>query len=303
MRGIVLAGGSGTRLGPLSVATSKHLLPIFDKPMIFYPISSLMMANVREILLICRPDDLDAYTTLLGDGSRFGINLDYATQSRPEGIAQAFAIGREHIGNERVALILGDNFFHGPSLGRSLRRHENGSNATVLAYAVADPRPYAVIDVAEDGGPLSITEKPENPKSSLAVTGMYFYPPDVVDYADSLLPSARGEYEITDINAVYLSQGRLDVEVLPRGTAWMDMGTCESLNDASNYVRVLEQRQGGKIGCLEEIAWRQGWIEDADLLNASYGTLQGPYSTYLATLLADGGQRLTELGAENTLVG
>ncbi|AWH92804.1 glucose-1-phosphate thymidylyltransferase RfbA [Dietzia lutea] len=285
MKGIVLAGGSGTRLRPLTLATSKQLVPVYDKPMIYYPLSTLMLAGIRDILVITTPEDAGQFRRLLGDGSQFGIALSYVEQAAPEGLAQAFVLGAEHIGGEPVALILGDNIFYGPGMGTQLRRFADLDGGAVFAYRVADPSQYGVIDFDADGRAISLEEKPQNPSSDFAVPGLYFYSADVVNVARGLAKSARGEYEITDINRHYLEQGRLQVEVLPRGTAWLDTGTHDSLLDAGNYVRTIEDRQGLKIGCPEEVAWRMGYLDDDELTDRANALQKSGYGRYLLDVL------------------
>lgn len=286
MRGIILAGGSGTRLHPITMGVSKQLLPVYDKPLIYYPLSTLIMAGIRDILVITTPVDAPAFQRLLGDGSAFGVNLTYAVQKQPEGLAQAFIIGAEHIGTDSVALVLGDNVFYGPGLGTSLRRFQNVSGGAIFAYWVANPTAYGVVEFDSNGAALSLEEKPVVPKSQYAVPGLYFYDNDVIEIARSLRKSARGEYEITGVNQTYLSQGRLSVEVLARGTAWLDTGTFDSLLDASDYVRTIERRQGLKIGVPEEIAWREGYIDDAQLAARAKELPKSGYGDYLLELLA-----------------
>ncbi|MGB0963977.1 MAG: glucose-1-phosphate thymidylyltransferase RfbA [Mycobacterium sp.] len=285
MRGIILAGGSGTRLYPITMGVSKQLVPVYDKPMIYYPLSTLMMAGIRDILMITTAQDAPGFHRLLGDGSDFGINLTYAVQSQPDGLAQAFMIGAEHIGNDSVALVLGDNIFYGPGLGTSLRRFQNVSGGAIFAYWVANPSAYGVVEFASDGVALSLEEKPATPKSHYAVPGLYFYDNDVVEIARSLRKSARGEYEITEINQSYLNRGGLSVEVLARGTAWLDTGTFDSLLDASDYVRTIERRQGLKISVPEEVAWRVGFIDDDALAARARTLLKSGYGAYLLELL------------------
>lgn len=286
MRGIILAGGSGTRLHPITMGVSKQLLPVYDKPLIYYPLSTLIMAGIRDILVITTPVDAPAFQRLLGDGSAFGVNLTYAVQEQPEGLAQAFVIGAGHIGTDSVALVLGDNVFYGPGLGTSLRRFQTISGGAIFAYWVANPTAYGVVEFDSDGSALSLEEKPVVPKSQYAVPGLYFYDNDVIEIARSLRKSARGEYEITGINQTYLSQGRLSVEVLARGTAWLDTGTFDSLLDASDYVRTIERRQGLKIGVPEEIAWRAGYIDDEQLARRAKELPKSGYGDYLLELLA-----------------
>ncbi|TXG89475.1 glucose-1-phosphate thymidylyltransferase [Rhodococcus rhodnii] len=285
MRGIILAGGTGSRLHPITLGVSKQLVPVFDKPMIYYPLSTLMLAGIRDIQIITTPDDAPQFQRLLGDGSRLGISLTYCVQHRPDGLAQAFVLGADHIGNDSVALVLGDNIFYGPRLGSTLSRFENIDGGAVFAYWVKDPAAYGVIEFDENGTALSLEEKPDKPRSNYSVPGLYFYDNDVVEIARELKPSERGEYEITDVNRAYLDQGRLEVEVLPRGTAWLDTGTFDSLLDASNYVRTIEQRQGLKIGAPEEVAWRRGFIDDDELRACAQPLVKSGYGSYLLDLL------------------
>ena len=285
MKGIILAGGTGSRLHPITQGISKQLTPVYDKPMIYYPLSTLMLAGIRDILIITTPADQEQFQRLLGDGSRFGINLDYKVQPSPDGLAQAFILGADFIGNDPVALVLGDNIFYGPGLGTQLATYEQKDGATVFAYQVADPRAYGVVEFDENFNALSIEEKPENPKSDYAIPGLYFYDSKVVEYARQIKPSPRGELEITDLNRVYLEQGKLKVEVLPRGTAWLDTGTFDSLADATNFIRTVQSRQGLSVGCPEEIAWRHGWLSDEQLRDIATPLVKSGYGSYLLGLL------------------
>ena len=285
MKGIILAGGTGSRLHPITQGISKQLTPVYDKPMIYYPLSTLMLAGIRDILIITTPADQEQFQRLLGDGSRFGINLDYKVQPSPDGLAQAFILGADFIGNDPVALVLGDNIFYGPGLGTQLATYEQKDGATVFAYRVADPRAYGVVEFDENFNALSIEEKPENPKSDYAIPGLYFYDSKVVEYARQIKPSPRGELEITDLNRVYLEQGKLKVEVLPRGTAWLDTGTFDSLADATNFIRTVQSRQGLSVGCPEEIAWRHGWLSDEQLRDIATPLVKSGYGSYLLGLL------------------
>lgn len=289
-RGIVLAGGSGTRLHPLTLAVSKQLLPVYDKPMIYYPLSILMLAGMQDILLISTPQDLPQFQRLLGDGSQWGINLQYAEQPRPEGLAQAFHIGREFIGNHPSCLILGDNIYFGHGLTSSLRKaDEKEDGATIFGYWVRDPERYGVAEFDQDGRVISIEEKPKNPKSHYAVTGLYFYDKDVVDIAHTVKPSARGELEITDVNRVYLDRNKLSCDILGRGTAWLDTGTHDSLVEATNFAEAVEKRQGLKICCPEEIAWRMGFINSEGLAELAHPLAKSGYGQYLLGLLKNEG--------------
>jgi len=281
MKGIVLAGGSGTRLHPLTLAVSKQLMPVYDKPMIYYPISILMSAGIKEILIITTPEDSSSFKKLLGDGQQFGCEFTYAIQEVPNGLAQAFIIGEDFIGDDSVALILGDNIFYGTGLDGLLMENTNSIGAVVFAYHVSDPERYGVVEFDENQKAISIEEKPENPKSNYAVPGLYFYDNSVIEIAKSLEPSPRGEYEITDINSAYLNQGNLKGGVLDRGTAWLDTGTHESLMQASQYVQVIEERQGLKIGCLEEIAFKKGFISKEELLALAKPLVKSGYGNYL----------------------
>jgi glucose-1-phosphate thymidylyltransferase len=285
MRGIILAGGSGTRLHPITRATSKQLIAVYDKPMVYYPLSTLMLAGIREILVITTPHDAGQFQRLLGDGSDFGISLTYAQQTAPDGLAQAFLIGEDFIGDDTVALVLGDNIFYGPGLGQQLQRFSDVQGGAVFAYWVREPQAYGIVEFDADGRVLDLTEKPERPRSNYAVPGLYFYDNEVVDIARGLRPSARGELEITDVNRTYLERGRLRVEVLPRGTAWLDTGTFDQMLAASNYVSTLESRQGLKIGCPEEVAWRQGWLSDDRLRACGASLSRSGYGDYLLGLL------------------
>ncbi|MCT1353174.1 glucose-1-phosphate thymidylyltransferase RfbA [Gordonia sp. p3-SID1431] len=285
MKGIILAGGTGTRLHPITQGVSKQLVPVYDKPMIYYPLSTLMLAGIRDILIITTPHDAPAFENLLGNGDQFGIDLTYKTQPSPDGLAQAFVLGADHIGTDSVALVLGDNIFYGPGLGSRLQGFENVDGGAVFAYWVANPEAYGVVDFDADGTAISLEEKPAQPKSNFAVPGLYFYDNDVVDIARNLRPSSRGEYEITDVNAHYLDRGKLSVTVLPRGTAWLDTGTFDSLLDAGNFVRTVEQRQGLKIAVPEEIAWRQGYLSDEELRARADKLRKSGYGDYLLKLL------------------
>ena len=285
MKGIILAGGTGSRLRPLSTAVSKQLMPVFDKPMIYYPLTTLMLAGIREILIICTPNDRMQFVRLLGDGSQLGLEIQYTEQCEPNGIAQAFTISKDHIKNDNVGLILGDNIFYGPRIGNQLKRFSHIDGGAIFAYRVSNPSEYGIVTFSTDGRATSIQEKPERPKSKYAVPGLYFYSSDVVEIAEQLRPSDRGEYEISDINSSLLRQGRLTVEILPRGTAWLDTGTHASLLDAGNYVRTVEERQGQKIGSPEEVAWRMGYIKDQELESLAATQIKSGYGTYLQELL------------------
>ncbi len=285
MKGIILAGGTGSRLHPITMGISKQLVPVYDKPMIYYPLSTLLLAGAREILIITTPQDSEQFRRLLGDGSRFGVSITYTVQASPDGLAQAFTLGAEHIGDEPVCLVLGDNIFYGPGLGTQLRRFNEIDGAAVFGYRVADPTAYGVVEFDAAGRAISLEEKPSQPRSPYAIPGLYFYDNHVVEYARSLKPSARGELEITDLNRIYLEQGKLQVQVLDRGTAWLDTGTFDSLADASNFIRTVQARQGLSIGCPEEVAWRMGLLSDDELRERAAGLVKSGYGHYLLGLL------------------
>ena len=288
VKGIILAGGSGTRLHPITIGISKQLIPVYDKPMVYYPLSTLMLAGIRDILIITTPHDAEQFERLLGDGSQFGINLSFAQQPSPDGLAQAFVIGADFIGDDKVALVLGDNLLYGPGLGSQLKRYTDVDGGAVFAYWVGEPNAYGVVEFDADGKAISLEEKPADPKSNFAVPGLYFYDNDVIEIAKSLKPSARGEYEITDINRAYLELGALNVEVLPRGTAWLDTGTFDQMSDAGDYVRTMERRTGLRIGVPEEVAWRQGFLSDDELRERAEKLVKSGYGTYLLEILERG---------------
>jgi len=285
MKGIILAGGSGTRLHPITLGTSKQMVPVYDKPMVYYPLSTLMLAGIRDILVISTPHDIASFERLLGNGSQFGVSISYKEQPAPDGLAQAFVLGADFIGSDEVALVLGDNIFYGPGMGSQLGRYSQVHGGAIFAYWVANPTEYGVVEFDAGGRAVSLDEKPQLPRSNFAVPGLYFYDNDVVDIARSLKPSARGEYEITDVNKHYLAEGKLNVEVLPRGTAWLDTGTHDSLLDAANFVRTIEARQGLKIGVPEEIAWRMGFLADDEFQARAERLVKSGYGKYLLDLL------------------
>lgn len=288
VKGIILAGGSGTRLHPITIGISKQLIPVYDKPMVYYPLSTLMLAGIKDILIITTPHDAEQFERLLGDGSQFGVNLTFAQQPSPDGLAQAFVIGADFIGDDKVALVLGDNLLYGPGLGTQLKRYTDVDGGAVFAYWVAEPAAYGVVEFDAEGRAVSLEEKPAQPKSNYAVPGLYFYDNDVVEIARNLDPSARGEYEITDVNRAYLERGSLQVEVLPRGTAWLDTGTFDQMSDAGDYVRTMERRTGLRIGVPEEVAWRQGFLSDDELRARAEKLVKSGYGTYLLETLERG---------------
>lgn len=288
MKGIILAGGTGSRLDPLTRVTNKHLLPVYDKPLIYYPISTLMAAGIRDILIITRPEDSDSFRKLLGDGSRIGVQFSFRVQDNPRGIADALAIGKDFVGEDSLCLILGDNIFHGIGFGRELSKYQSKKGASIYAYTVSDPERYGVVELDSLGSPISIEEKPSKPKSKYAIPGLYFFDKFVFDYLRGLTPSHRNELEITDVLENYLSRNALDVSIMPRGTAWLDCGTTNSLHEASAYIKVLQERQGIKIACIEEVAWRMEFISDEELRNLSSQNPNPDYSSYLVKILEIG---------------
>lgn len=288
MRGIILAGGTGSRLHPITLGVSKQLVPVYDKPMIYYPLSTLILAGIRDILVITTPHDSEQFQRLLGDGSRFGVSITYETQPSPDGLAQAFVLGEEHIGSEPVALVLGDNIFYGPGMGTRLRQYNELSGGVVFGYWVDDPTAYGVVEFDAAGKVVSIEEKPAKPKSNYAVPGLYFYDNDVVEVAKNLTPSPRGELEITDVNRIYLEREALQVELLPRGTAWLDTGTFDSLSEATDFIRTVERRQGLSIGCPEEVAWRLGFLSDDELRERAEPLVKSGYGAYLLKVVEQG---------------
>lgn len=288
VKGIILAGGSGTRLHPITLGVSKQLIPVYDKPMVYYPLSTLMLAGIRDILVITTPHDAPFFERLLGDGSQFGVNLSFAQQPSPDGLAQAFTIGADFIGDDKVALVLGDNLLYGPGLGTQLKRYADVDGGAVFAYWVAEPSAYGVVEFDGEGRAVSLEEKPAQPKSNYAVPGLYFFDNDVIEIARNLRPSPRGEYEITDINAEYLRRGKLQVEVLPRGTAWLDTGTFDQMTDAADYVRTMERRTGLRIGVPEEVAWRQGFLSDDEVRERAKSLVKSGYGSYLLEILERG---------------
>lgn len=288
MRGIILAGGTGSRLHPITLGISKQLVPVYDKPMIYYPLSTLILAGIRDILIITTPQDSDQFQRLLGDGSRFGVAISYKSQPSPDGLAQAFILGEEHIAGDSVALVLGDNIFYGQGMGTRLRQYQNLSGGVVFGYWVDNPAAYGVVEFGASGNVVSLEEKPSSPKSNYAVPGLYFYDNNVVEIAKNLEPSPRGELEITDVNKVYLDRGELKVELLPRGTAWLDTGTFDSLSEATDFIRTVEKRQGLSIGCPEEVAWRMGFLTDEELRQRAEPLVKSGYGAYLLKALQQG---------------
>jgi glucose-1-phosphate thymidylyltransferase len=288
MRGIILAGGTGSRLHPITLGVSKQLVPVYDKPMIYYPLSTLILAGIRDILVITTPHDAEQFQRLLGDGSRFGVSISYTVQASPDGLAQAFILGEEHIGSDSVALVLGDNIFYGQGMGTRLRQYAGLSGGVVFGYWVDDPTAYGVVEFDQAGNVISLEEKPTEPKSNWAVPGLYFYDNDVIEISKALKPSLRGELEITDVNRAYLTRGDLKVELLPRGTAWLDTGTFDSLSEATEFIRTVEKRQGLSIGCPEEVAWRMGFLSDDELRQRAEVFAKSGYGAYLLKALAQG---------------